>query len=183
MIVRACEADDLPQIQAIYAHHVLTGLASFEEVPPALEDMRARHARIAQGGYPFVVAVLDRAVAGYAYASEYRPRSGYRYTCESSVYIAPHAQRRGIGRALMLEVIAACERRGMREMLAVIGDSANAASISLHAALGFRGVGVFTNVGFKFGRWVDSVLMQRELRPITASSVVATPQSFAAPRS
>jgi L-amino acid N-acyltransferase YncA len=182
MIVRICRPDDLPQVQAIYAHHVLTGLASFEEVPPALEDMRSRHARLVDAGYPFLVAAAGPAIAGYAYAGEYRPRSGYRFTCESSVYVAPDAQRRGVGKALMLEVIAACERLGMREMLAVIGDSANAASIGLHVALGFRRVGVFTNVGFKFGRWVDSVLMQRELRPIAPSSVVNAPQHTASPR-
>jgi phosphinothricin acetyltransferase len=182
MIVRACAADDLPQVQAIYAHHVLTGVASFEEIPPTLDEIRARHARIVQRGYPFLVAELEGAIAGYAYASEYRPRSGYRYTCESSVYIAPSAQRRGVGRALMLEVIALCERRGLREMLAVIGDSANEASIGLHAALGFRHTGVFTRVGFKFGRWVDSVLMQRELHPVTGSSVADTPQTIAPSR-
>lgn len=182
MILRACTADDLPHVQAIYAHHVLTGVASFEEIPPSLEEIRARHARIVQGGYPFLVAVLEGSIAGYAYASEYRPRSGYRYTCESTVYIAPAAQRRGVGRALMLEVIVLCERRGLKEMLAVIGDSANEASIGLHAALGFRPAGVFTRVGFKFGRWVDTVLMQRELHPITGSSVADAPQTVAPSR-
>jgi L-amino acid N-acyltransferase YncA len=179
VIVRASTADDLPHVQAIYAHHVLTGLGSFEEVPPTLDDMRARHARIVQGGYPFLVADLDGTVAGYAYASEYRPRSGYRYTCESSVYVAPDAQRRGIGRSLMLEVIARCERQGLRQMLAVIGDSANEASIALHAALGFRLVGAFGSVGFKFGRWVDTVLMQRELHPVADPSVASAPQTIA----
>jgi L-amino acid N-acyltransferase YncA len=183
MIVRACAADDLPHVQAIYAHHVLTGVATFEEIPPTLEAIRTRHARIVQGGFPFLVAVLDGSIAGYAYASEYRPRSGYRYTCESSVYIAPAAQRRGVGRGLMLEVIALCERRGLREMLAVIGDSANEASIGLHVALGFRHAGTFTRVGFKFGRWVDTVLMQRELHPIPGSSVAEAPQTIAPSRS
>lgn len=182
MIVRACVADDLPHVQAIYAHHVLTGVASFEEIPPTLDEIRARHAHIVRGAYPFLVAVLEDAIAGYAYASEYRPRSGYRYTCESSVYIAPGAQRRGMGRALMLEVIAHCERRGLREMLAVIGDSRNEASIGLHTALGFRHTGVFTRVGFKFGRWVDTVLMQRELHPMPGSSVAEPPQIVAEPR-
>lgn len=182
MIVRTCTADDLPHVQAIYAHQVLTGVASFEEIPPTLEEIRARHARIVQGGYPFLVAELDGSIAGYAYASEYRPRSGYRYTCETSVYIAPVAQRRGVGRALMLEVIALCERRGLRQMLAVIGDSANHASIGLHAALGFRHIGTFPKVGYKFGGWVDTVLMQRELHPIAASSVAEAPQTVAPAR-
>lgn len=164
MIIRACGPADLPRVQAIYAHHVLTGLGSFEEIPPSLDDMHARYERIIGGGYPFVVAERDGDIVGYAYASEYRPRSAYRFTCESSVYVAPLAQRGGAGRAAMLEVIAACERRGLRQMLAVIGDSANAASIGLHAVLGFTPAGVFRNVGFKFGRWVDVVLMQRGLR-------------------
>lgn len=164
MIIRACEARDLPQVQAIYAHHVLTGLGSFEETPPSLEEIHARYERIVRNGYPFVVADRDGEVVGFAYAGEYRPRAAYRFTCESSVYVRPGTQRGGIGRALMLDVIAACERRGLRQMLAVIGDSENAASIGLHAALGFAPVGTFKAVGFKFGRWVDTVLMQRELR-------------------
>jgi L-amino acid N-acyltransferase YncA len=182
LIVRACTADDLPHVQAIYAHHVLTGVASFEEIPPKVDEIRSRHERIVQGGYPFLVAVLDGSIAGYAYASEYRPRSGYRYTCESSVYVAPGTQRRGVGRALMLEVIALCERRGLREMLAVIGDSANEASIALHAALGFRHTGTFHRVGFKFGRWVDTVLMQRQLHPAGRSFVADAPQTIARSR-
>lgn len=164
MIIRACETRDLPQVQAIYAHHVLTGLGSFEETPPSLEEIRTRYERIVRDAYPFVVAERDDEVVGFAYASAYRPRAAYRFTCESSVYVHPGAQRGGIGRALMLDVIAACERRGLRQMLAVIGDSENAASIGLHAALGFAPVGTFKAVGFKFGRWVDTVLMQRELR-------------------
>lgn len=164
MIIRACETRDLPQVQAIYAHHVLTGLGSFEETPPSLEEMRTRYEHIVRDAYPFVVAERDDEVVGFAYASAYRPRAAYRFTCESSVYVHPGAQRGGIGRALMLDVIAACERRGLRQMLAVIGDSENAASIGLHVALGFAPVGTFEAVGFKFGRWVDTVLMQRELR-------------------
>jgi L-amino acid N-acyltransferase YncA len=144
--------------------HVLTGLGSFEEVPPTLDTIRERYDRIVIAGFPYVVAERDGVIAGFAYAGEYRPRSGYRFTCESSVYVAAEAQGSGIGRALMLEVISGCERLGLKEMLAVIGDSANAASIGLHLALGFRTVGIFEAVGFKFGRWVDTVLMQRGLR-------------------
>jgi L-amino acid N-acyltransferase YncA len=144
--------------------HVLTGLGSFEEVPPTLDTIRERYDRIVTAGFPYVVAERDGVIAGFAYAGEYRPRSGYRFTCESSVYVAAEAQGSGIGRALMLEVISGCERLGLKEMLAVIGDSANTASIGLHLALGFRTVGIFEAVGFKFGRWVDTVLMQRGLR-------------------
>lgn len=166
MDVRACTSQDLPAVQAIYAHHVLHGTGTFEEVPPTLEEMTARHARIvANDRFPFLVAVEDGTVLGFAYATEFRQRAAYRHTCESSVYIAPGAQRRGIGYALMHEVIAACTARGLREVLALIGDSQNYASIGLHAALGFAPVGTFHNVGFKFDRWVDVVLMQRSLPP------------------
>jgi L-amino acid N-acyltransferase YncA len=163
LVIRACEPRDLPHVQQIYAHHVLTGLGSFEEVPPTIEEIRARHARIIAAQFPYVVCERDLRVVGFAYAGEYRSRVGYRFTCESSVYVLPEAQRGGGGRALMREVLAACERRGLRQMLAVIGDSGNAASIGLHLALGFRLVGTFSAVGFKFGRWVDTVLMQRQL--------------------
>lgn len=166
MEVRACAAADLPAVQAIYAHHVLHGTGTFEEVPPTLEEMAARHARIvANARFPFLVAVEDGAILGFAYATEFRQRAAYRHTCESSVYIAPDAQRRGIGYALMHEVIARCSAQGLREMLAVIGDTHNHASIGLHAALGFAPVGTLHNVGHKFGRWIDVVLMQRSLQP------------------
>jgi len=166
MEVRACTSQDLPAVQAIYAHHVLHGTGTFEEVPPSLEEMTARHAGIvANDRFPFLVAVQDGAVLGFAYASAFGDRAAYRYTCESSVYIAPDAQRRGIGHALMDQVIAQCTARGLREMLAVIGDSQNYASIGLHAALGFAHVGTFPNVGWKFERWIDVVLMQRSLQP------------------
>jgi len=163
MDIRACTLADLDAVQAIYAHHVRTGFGTFEEEPPAVEDMRQRLETLAAHGSPFLVAVLDGELAGYAYAGPFRPRAAYRYTCESSVYVAAGLQRRGVGRGLMLRLIDECQRRGKRQMLAVIGDSANAASIGLHAALGFESVGVFKNVGCKFGRWVDVVLMQRGL--------------------
>lgn len=166
MEVRACSAADLPAVQAIYAHHVLHGTGTFEEVPPTIGEMTARHARIvADDRFPFLVAAADGAIQGFAYATEFRQRAAYRHTCESSVYIAPDAQRRGIGYALMQGVIAQCTARGLREMLAVIGDSQNYASIGLHAALGFAHVGTFHNVGWKFERWIDVVLMQRSLQP------------------
>jgi L-amino acid N-acyltransferase YncA len=163
MDIRACTVSDVDAVQAIYAHHVRSGFGTFEEEPPSVADMRQRLETLAAHGSPFLVALLDGALAGYAYAGPFRPRAAYRYTCESSVYVAAGLQRRGVGRELMLRLIAECQRLGRRQMLAVIGDSGNAASIGLHATLGFESVGVFKNVGFKFGRWVDVVLMQRAL--------------------
>jgi L-amino acid N-acyltransferase YncA len=153
------------QIQAIYAQWVLHGLASFEEVPPEGAEMERRRLAIQDLGLPYLVAEENGAVLGFAYAGPYRPRSGYRFTVEDSVYVAPWAHGRGIGGHLLSEVIARAESAGQRQMLAIIGDSGNAASIGLHEALGFRRVGVFQSVGFKFGRWVDTVLMQRPLGP------------------
>jgi phosphinothricin acetyltransferase len=164
MQVRACTLADLEAVQSIYAHYVRTGLASFEEDPPSLEEMQRRFRALVAEGFPFLVLQLEDRVAGYAYASAFRPRSAYRYTCESSVYVAPELHRRGIARALMLRLIEDCQRCGKRQMLAVIGDSANMASIALHVALGFEHVGTFKNIGFKFQRWVDVVLMQRMLQ-------------------
>ena len=164
MQVRACTLADLKAVQSIYAHCVLTGLASFEEEPPSLEEMQRRFTALVAAGFPFLVLQIDERVAGYAYASAFRPRSAYRYTCESSVYVAPDMQRRGVARTLMLQLIEDCQRCGKRQMLAVIGDSANTASIALHAALGFEHVGTFKSIGFKFQRWVDVVLMQRALQ-------------------
>lgn len=168
--VRDCEPGDLPAVQAIYAHAVCTGLASFEEVPPSLEEIARRYRAITGAGFPFLVAESGGRVLGYAYASEFRTRSAYRYTCENSVYVAEDAMRRGIGRALMVELIRRCEARGLKQMLAVIGDSGNEASIGLHRALGFEHVGTLRDVGFKFGRWVDVVIMQRRLGGADSSS-------------
>jgi L-amino acid N-acyltransferase YncA len=163
MNIRPCESTDLGAVQAIYAQHVRTGLGTFEEEPPSLEEMRHRFGALREANFPFMVAEIDREITGYAYAGPFRSRPAYRYTCESSVYVAQPMQRRGTGQALMLEVIAECQRRGMRQMLALIGDSGNVGSIGLHTRLGFEAVGAFKNVGFKFGRWVDVVLMQRAL--------------------
>lgn len=164
-IVRPARPDDLAAIAAIYGHHVLTGLATFELVPPSAEEMARRFAAIVEAGLPWLVAEEAGRVVGYAYAGPWRPRPAYRHTVEDSVYLAPDAQGRGIGRALLAAVIAACEAGGFRQMIAVIGDSANAASIGLHRALGFRAVGTLQAVGFKFGRFVDTVTMQRALGP------------------
>jgi phosphinothricin acetyltransferase len=163
MDIRDATAADLPAIQAIYAHHVLHGLASFEIVPPTVADIRSRFESITAAGYPYLVATEDPAVLGYAYAGAYRTRPGYRYAVEDSVYVDADLVGRGIGRRLLTCLIDACERRGYRQMLAIIGDSANAASIELHRACGFTVAGTLNAVGFKFGRWVDSVLMQRPL--------------------
>ena len=163
MQIRVCAADDIDAVHGIYAHHVRTALGTFEEEPPSVAEMRQRFDAIVARNFSFVVAEIEGRLAGFAYAGPFRPRSGYRYTCESSVYVAQDMQRRVAGRALMLRVIADCQRLGQRQMLAVIGDSGNAGSIGLHAALGFENVGIFKNVGFKFERWVDVVLMQRAL--------------------
>jgi phosphinothricin acetyltransferase len=163
--LRICDSrdDDIPAVQRIYAHHVLRGLASFEEVPPPPAELARRRADILSRGLPYLVAEVDGAVAGYSYASPYRGRSAYRFTLEDSVYIANGLHRRGIGRALLTTLLARCERGPWRQMIAVIGDSGNAASIGLHTRLGFRRMGALDAVGWKFDRWVDSVLMQRAL--------------------
>jgi phosphinothricin acetyltransferase len=163
ILVRDATAADIPAIQRIYAHHVLHGLASFEETPPSVEEMAARRAAAIERGLPYLVAEFGGAVAGYSYATPYRPRPAYRYTVENSVYVDAARHRCGIGRALLAALIERCEAGPWRQMVAVIGDSANAASIGLHERLGFRRVGTLDAVGFKLGRWVDSVLMQREI--------------------
>lgn len=159
----ACEEDHVAAITTIYAHHVLHGLASFEIEPPSEDDMRRRRLDIVSRNYPYLVAECAGEVVGYAYASPYRLRPAYRHTAENSVYLHPAWAGRGIGRQLMSALLAECESRGLRQIVAVIGDSANCASIGLHKSLGFREVGVLRSVGFKFDRWVDSVLMQRAL--------------------
>ena len=162
-VVRDSREEDMDQVRAIYAHHVLHGAASFEEEPPPLGEMQRRRAEVLARGMPHLVADIGGRVAGFSYASPYRARPAYRFTLENSVYVAHGQSRCGIGRALLAELIARCEAGDWRQMIAVIGDSANAASIGLHAALGFRHIGTLHAVGFKFGRWIDSVLMQRAL--------------------
>jgi phosphinothricin acetyltransferase len=159
--VRAAQPEDLPAIHAIYAHHVLGGLASFEEEPPSPAELRRRYDEVRARKLPYLAAELDGAVAGYGYCAPYRARSAYRYALEDSVYVRHDAHGRGVGRALLAELIRACEALGYRQMVAIIGDSAHAASIGLHESQGFLRVGTLRAVGFKFGRWVDSVIMQR----------------------
>ena len=162
-LIRAATVADLPAIAAIYCHHVLHGLASFELDPPSVDEMQRRYRAIVDDGFPYLVAEKDGRVAGYAYASWYRTRPAYRFTIENSVYIDASLRRAGVGRALLIRLIDECERMGFRQMIAVIGDSANEASIGLHAACGFERVALLPAVGWKFGRWVDSVFMQRAL--------------------
>ena len=163
MQLRPAAPEDLPAIHAIYAHHVRHGLASFEEEPPSLEELRRRYYEITARGQPYLVADFGGAIAGYGYCSFYRTRSAYRYALEDSVYVRPDVEGRGVGTALLSELIRRCEALGYRQLIAVIGDSAHAASIGLHASQGFQRVGTLRSVGFKFGRWVDSVIMQRPL--------------------
>jgi L-amino acid N-acyltransferase YncA len=161
--VRPAQPADIPAIQAIYSHHVLTGLASFEEAPPSPEEMLRRYAEITTAGFPYVVAEFGGVVGGYGYCALYRTRSAYRYAVEDSVYVRQDMLGRGLGRRLLLELIRHCEASGHRQMIAVIGDSANESSIALHASVGFLRVGTLRSVGFKRGRWVDSIFMQRPL--------------------
>ncbi|HZN87015.1 MAG TPA: GNAT family N-acetyltransferase [Burkholderiales bacterium] len=163
MEVRAAAQGDFAAIHAIYAHHVLHGLASFEEVPPDLQEMRRRHREIAERGLPYLVAEERGEILGYGYCAPYRSRSAYRYALEDSIYIKEGHLGKGIGARLLGELLRLCEGLGYRQVVAVIGDSGNAASIGLHARHGFLRVGTLRSTGYKFGRWVDSVLMQRPL--------------------
>jgi L-amino acid N-acyltransferase YncA len=163
LIIRPVAPEDMHDITAIYALAVKHGTASFEIEPPGEAEMNNRRSALESGGFPYLVADIGGRVAGYAYAGPYRTRVAYRFTVEDSVYIHPDAHRQGIGRRLLTELIARAEARGFRQMIAVIGDSAQTSSIELHRSLGFSPVGVFTNIGFKHGRWLDSVLMQRAL--------------------
>lgn len=163
VIIRDAVAADAPALAAIYGDACLHGSGTFEEVPPSADEMTARWAAIRAKGLPYYVAELGGEVAAYAYASPFRPRTGYRYTAEDSVYVAPSAKGRGLGKLLLSRVIADCEALQLRQLMAVIGGSENAASIALHRSLGFEVKGVMTGVGFKLGRWMDIVMMQKPL--------------------
>ena len=158
--IRPATEADLPFITEIYEQAVRYGTATFELTPPDLSEMTRRFRALTDGGFPYLVAMLDDGVAGYAYVGPYRPRPAYRFTVENSIYLKPTIHRRGIGLKLMQVLLAECERRGYRQMIAVIGDSANAGSIGLHARCGFGMIGTHPNVGLKFGRWLDTVMMQ-----------------------
>ncbi len=163
VLVRDAQPADMAAVQAIYAHHVLHGRATFEEVPPTVDEFLARRATVLAAGLPYLVAEVEGEVAGYCYAVPYRPRPAYRHTIEDSVYVAHDRAGRGIGRALLGTLVARGEHGAWRQLLAVVGNSANAGSLALHEALGFQRVGVLRSVGFKLGAWTDTVLMQRTL--------------------
>ncbi len=165
LALRTATLADIPAITRIYAHAVRHGTASFELEPPDEPEMTRRMQAILDGKFPYFVAEIGGAVAGYAYASLYRTRPAYRFTVEDSVYVAPDMHRRGIGKALLLKLIEECTALGFRQMIAVIGDSDQAASIGLHKACGFEPAGNLKSIGFKFGRWLDTPLMQRALGP------------------
>lgn len=158
--IRPSEPGDIPAIARIYAHHVLNGTASFEEEAPPEPEMADRRAAVVDAGFPYLVAERDGRVLGYAYLSKYRPRSAYRFTVENSIYIAHDAVRQGIGRALLGELIRIAEDGPWQQMMAVISDPASG-SEPLHAAFGFRKVGTMERIGFKFGNWIDVIVMQR----------------------
>jgi L-amino acid N-acyltransferase YncA len=161
--IRAAAAADLPAITEIYDHAVRYGTATFELIPPDLTEMTRRFEILMDGGFPYLVAALEGLVVGYAYAGAYRPRPAYRFTVENSVYLQPATHRRGIGLQLLQRLLTESEQRGYRQMIAVVGDSANAGSIGVHTKCGFQMIGTHPNVGFKFGRWLDTVMMQRAL--------------------
>ena len=165
LVVRDAAEADMEAVARIYAHHVERGLATFEEAAPTDEEMRARRLKVLAVGAPYLVAEIDGEIVGYCYAAPYHTRPAYRHTLEDSVYVAPGRGGRGIGGALLAELIARCEAGPWRWMVAIIGDSGNSASIALHRRYGFEPVGTLRSVGFKHGRWVDTPIMQRVLGP------------------
>jgi L-amino acid N-acyltransferase YncA len=161
--IRPAVASDLPAITAIYAEAVLYGTATFELDSPDLAEMTRRFTEITSAGFPYLVALLEGRVVGYSYASLYRTRPAYRFTVENAIYLAPDSHRRGVGTQLLQRLIEDCETLGFRQIIAVIGDSANAGSIGVHSKAGFQMIGLHPDVGYKFGRWLDVVMMQRAL--------------------
>ena len=163
MDIRPALLADIPEIQAIYAYHVLHGSGTFEEVPPSIEDMTARFQALVDRGWAYIVATDDTGVIGYAYFTQLRERSAYRFSAEDSIYVRDDVRGQGVGKALVQRLLVEAEAAGFRQMYAVIGDSDNVGSVGVHASLGFQRVGVLRACGFKFGRWVDAVYMQRAL--------------------
>ena len=161
--IRPSRDDDIDAITRIYAHHVLHGTGTFEVDPPSVQDMRARRAEVLARGLPWLIAESDNQVSGFAYCNWFKPRPAYRFSAEDSIYLAPHANGQGLGRALLAELATQAERAGVRKLIAVIGDSGNTGSIGVHRALGFQHVGVLASCGWKFDRWLDVVLMERSL--------------------
>ncbi len=162
-LIRASREDDLPSVTAIYAHHVLHSTGTFETEPPSLADMTARRADVLAKGLPYLVAEEAGVVTGFAYGNWFKPRPAYRYSVEDSIYLAPGQQGKGLGRLLLSELLVCCEAVGIRKVMAVIGDSANAGSVGVHRSLGFSQVGVIDSCGWKMGAWRDIVIMQKTL--------------------
>lgn len=173
--IRPAAEADFPAITSIYDREVRHGTATFELTPPDLTEMTRRFRSLMDGGFPYLAATLEGEVVGYAYAGPYRPRPAYRFTVENSVYLAPAVHRQGIGMKLLRRLIEECEARSYRQMIAVIGDSANAGSIGLHSRAGFQMIGTHPNVGFKFGRWLDTVMMQRALGDGASTTPLGAP--------
>jgi phosphinothricin acetyltransferase len=173
-LIRPSNDHDLSEITAIYQHHVLTGTGTFEITPPTHEEMQARRADVLAKSLPYLVIQYEGAVVGFCYCNWFKPRPAYRFSAEDSIYMAPMAAGKGWGRLLLNELMASAQRAGIRKLIAVIGDSTNRASIGLHAAVGFRQVGVLTDCGWKFDRWLDVVLMEC---PLGAGSALPAPQS------
>lgn len=162
-LIRPSREEDLDAITRIYGHHVLHGTGTFETTPPSVADMTTRRADVLAKGLPWLVVEDGGEVLGFAYGNWFKPRPAYRFSVEDSIYMAPEAAGKGLGRALLAELLAALERTGVRKVMAVIGDSANAGSIGVHRALGFQPAGVISSCGWKFDRWLDIVLMQKSL--------------------
>jgi len=162
-LIRPSQPEDLLSITAIYAHHVLNGTGTFEVTPPTADDMRARREDVLSKGLPYLVAVDGDTIQGFAYCNWFKPRPAYRFSAEDSIYLAPEANGQGLGRLLLAELMAQAEKAGVRKLIAVIGDSANAASIGVHRSVGFEHVGMLKSCGWKFDRWLDVVMMDKAL--------------------
>ena len=162
-LIRPSRAEDIASITTIYAHHVLHGTGTFEVDPPTPEDMANRRLDVLAKGLPYLVATEGSAVLGFAYCNWFKPRPAYRYSAEDSIYLAPEAQARGLGRLLLIELMAQAEKAGVRKLIAVIGDSANAGSIGVHRSVGFSHVGILKSCGWKFDQWRDVVMMDKSL--------------------
>ncbi len=163
MEIRPAEPADLPEIQAIYAYHVLHGAGTFEEVPPSIEEIADRYQEIINRGWSYLVSTDETGLLGYAYYTQLRDRSAYRYTAEDSIYVREDVRGQGVGKALVQRLLSDAEKAGFRQMVAIIGDSENVGSIGVHASLGFQRAGLLRASGLKFGQWVDTVYMQRAL--------------------
>ena len=162
-IIRPSQPEDIAAITAIYAHHVLVGTGTFETEPPSQSDMTNRRADVLSKGLPYLVAVDEDKVLGFAYCNWFKPRPAFRFSAEDSIYLAPDAHGQGLGRALLTELMAQAEKAGIRKLIAVIGDSANAGSIGVHRSAGFSDAGILKSCGWKFDKWLDVVLMEKAL--------------------